>query len=126
MPVHIGEMIKKKAEEKKLSLEDLGKLINRTRQTVSDIYKRKTIDTDLLVNISAALSFDFLSLYYLDEPLKSMRSKELAPYRHEIEDLKKRLSQKEEKIKDLENTISSNSKVIHLLEEERAQYRKRK
>jgi hypothetical protein len=41
-------------------------LINRTRQTVSDIYKRKTIDTDLLVNISAALSFDFLSLYYLD------------------------------------------------------------
>jgi predicted nucleic acid-binding Zn-ribbon protein len=124
MPIHIGELIKSKAEERKLSLEAVGKLINRTRQTVADIYKRQSIDTALLVDISRAFEFDFLDVYYDEEPLKSMKEKELAPFKKEIEELKKEIVHKERRITDLERTIDSNELAIQMLREEQKRYKK--
>ena len=126
MPIHIGELIKSKAEERKLSLETVGKLINRTRQTVADIYKRQSIDTALLVDISRAFEFDFLEVYYDEEPLKSMKDKALAPLKKEIEKLKKELSFKEQRIQDLERTAESNKKLISMLEEKNARNNRKK
>jgi predicted nucleic acid-binding Zn-ribbon protein len=123
MPIHIGEIIKLKADEKNLALEAVGRLINRTRQTVADIYKRQSIDTALLVDISKALEFDFFELYYAEEPLKSMREKELAPFKKEIEGLKRELSNKEQRIADLERTINSNEVAIQVLREEQQRYK---
>jgi transcriptional regulator with XRE-family HTH domain len=126
MPIHIGELIKQKADAKKLSLEDLGKLINRTRQTVGDIYKRKSIDTELLIAISIALDFDFFEIYYSKDPLKRMREKHLLPFKNEIDHLTSQLSLKEQRIKDLERTLESDSKIINLLEEEVKKYTRKK
>jgi hypothetical protein len=36
------------------------------------------MSTDLLITISAALKKDFLSVYYTEEPLKSLRNDEVA------------------------------------------------
>lgn len=124
MPIHIGEIIKSKADEKNLAMEAVGKLINRTRQTVADIYKRQSIDTALLVDVSRALEFDFFELYYGEEPLKSMKEKELAPFKKEIEELKRELAYKEQRIQDLARTISSNELAIQVLKEEQKRYNK--
>lgn len=119
MPIHIGQIIENRAKEKGLSLDEVGKLISKTRQTVADIYKRQSIDTELLLSISRALEFDFFEMYYSEEPLKSMREKELEPYKKEIEELKKLLAYKEQRIVDLERTADSDRKLISYLEEER-------
>ena len=124
MPIHIGELIRSRAEEKKLSQEELGKKISRTKQNVGDIFKRQSIDTELLLAISSALEFDFFDVYYAEEPLKSMREKELEPYRKEIEELKKELAFKAQRIQDLEKIIDSNELAIEVLKEEQKKYRK--
>lgn len=124
--LHIGHLIEQKAKEKKLTLEALGELINRTRQTVGDIYKRQSIDTELLILISKALEFDFFEIYYAEEPLKSLREKALEPYKKEIEELKRQLAHREERIRDLERAAESDKKLISYLEEEREKYAKRK
>lgn len=124
MPIHIGEIIKLKADEKNLALEAVGRLINRTRQTVADIYKRQSIDTALLVDISRALEFDFFEQYYAEEPLKRMRERELAPFKKEIEELKKELAFKEQRIQDLERAAESDRKLINMLEEQNEKYKK--
>lgn len=124
MPIHIGEIIKSKADEKNLVMEAVGKLINRTRQTVADIYKRQSIDTALLVDVSRALEFDFFELYYGEEPLKSMKEKELAPFKKEIEELKRELAYKEQRIQDLERAAESDKKLINILEEQNEKYKK--
>ncbi len=61
--VHIGEKIKLRAKEVRIGPTELGKMINTSKQNVFGIYKRKTVDTELLSNISKALDFDFFSYY---------------------------------------------------------------
>jgi transcriptional regulator with XRE-family HTH domain len=124
MPIHIGEIIKAEAEKQKVSQESLGGMISRSKQNVGDIYKRQSIDTELLLAISKALTFDFFQFYYGEEPLKTIRQRELAGLQKELAESKASLERKQERISDLEETVSSNKKLIHLLEEERARYQK--
>ncbi|MGV3529803.1 MAG: hypothetical protein ACO1OO_12965 [Flavisolibacter sp.] len=116
MPIHIGQQIRKKADDLKISQADLGVKISRTKQTVGDIFKRKSIDTDLLLSICRALEFDFFALYYQEEPLKSLKGKIDEPILQELKETKSELIQKEKRISDLEKTINANEKVIRLLE----------
>lgn len=126
MPIHLGKLIKKEAMRQKYSQSKFGEKINTTKQNVSDIYKRSSIDTALLLTISKALSYDFFAVYYNEEPLKSMKEKELAQYKEEIEELRKTLAIKEDKIRDLERVTSSNEMLINVLKEERKEYKKGK
>ncbi|MDD3522331.1 MAG: helix-turn-helix transcriptional regulator [Bacteroidales bacterium] len=63
--VFIGSIIRQKVKERKLTVSEFAKSINRSRTTVYDIFNRKSIDVDLLLTISKALDFDFLSEIYL-------------------------------------------------------------
>lgn len=65
--IHIGSIIHRKLEESPLSIAEFAERINRTRPTVYDIFRRKSIDTDLLVRISEVLDYDFLREVYLRE-----------------------------------------------------------
>lgn len=125
MSIHIGQMIKEKVTEKRLSQEALGKMINTTKQNVGNIYKRRSIDTQLLLKLCTVLEFDFFEAFYTEEPLKSMRKKETDAFNTEINTLQTILRQKDERIKDLEDLINSNKKLISLMEEEKAQYKKK-
>ena len=65
--IHIGTMIQKKLTEKSMTITEFAAKINKERTTVYDIFERKSIDTELLIEISKALSYDFIRQIYYEE-----------------------------------------------------------
>ena len=63
MELHIGNEIKAVFERKGMSVTEFGRRLNYSRENVYHIFNRQTIDTGLLLSISAILEFDFFSLY---------------------------------------------------------------
>jgi transcriptional regulator with XRE-family HTH domain len=61
--VHIGQKIKRIIEKKGITISSFGKRINKSRENVYDIFKRRTIDTGLLTDISKVLEHDFFQYY---------------------------------------------------------------
>ena len=84
MAIHIGNEIKKRMGELNLPVVTFAKKINRTRNNIYSIYRRKTIDTDLLQKISQVLRLDFFKLYTDN----SIINKEIDELRKRIERLK--------------------------------------
>ncbi len=125
MSIHIGQLIKEKVTEKRLSQEALGKMINTTKQNVGNIYKRRSIDTQLLLKLCVVLEYNFFEAFFNEEPLKTMRKKEIEAFNGEIKALQNIIKQKDERIKDLEEIMNSNKKVISLLEEEKEMYKRK-
>jgi chromosome segregation ATPase len=74
MSIHLGEIVQKTVEVKRLTYKEFGALIHRNEKTIPDIYERAAMSTDLLLAISKALNTDFFALFYLEEPLKSLRN----------------------------------------------------
>ena len=99
MKVHIGEKIKKRADELKIGTTELGRLINTSKQNVYGIFKRSSIDAELLYEVSKALRFNFFQFYDTPELAKfeSKTSKELDTLRKENEKLKSELRVVKEK-----------------------------
>jgi transcriptional regulator with XRE-family HTH domain len=62
-PVHIGKQIKEVFEKRGYTVAEFARRINMSRENVYSIFKRKTIDTGLLLNISKVLEHDFFVLY---------------------------------------------------------------
>jgi hypothetical protein len=67
--VHIGKKIKEVWRESRLKGTEFAALINRDRQVIYDIFKRESIDTDLLKQISKVLKHDFFRYYSSDLPV---------------------------------------------------------
>ncbi len=61
--MHIGQEIKKKLQERHLTVVSFAAEIPCTRANVYKIFKQKSIDTDQLLRISKILNFDFFELY---------------------------------------------------------------
>lgn len=62
--IHIGKLIEEQMKLKKYSTAKLADELGCKRQNVYDIFRRKSIDTDLLVKISKLLEYDFLDIVY--------------------------------------------------------------
>lgn len=113
----IGEFVKKLAEEANLSPTAFGKKINTSLNNAKDIYKRTSIDSELLLQISKELNKNVFSYYDDKEPIASLRKAEIESLRSEIDQLKhengilKSLIQKNDLI------IGLQSKYIAELEE---------
>src|SRR6478609_8509660 len=69
--VHIGKKIKEVWKNSRLKGTEFATLINRDRQVIYDIFKRESIDTDLLKQISKVLNHDFFKYYSLDMAMVS-------------------------------------------------------
>lgn len=65
--IHIGGEIERRAKELNLGPTELGRRIAKTKSNVRDIFKRQSIDTELLKKISEALNYDFFELYNIHE-----------------------------------------------------------
>lgn len=61
--LHIGNIIRAKLLEKKMTVAELAKKINRSREATRDMLNKKSINTDLLLVISNALHYDFFKEY---------------------------------------------------------------
>jgi len=66
MAINIGEKIKLRAKQLRIGPTELGKMINTSKQNIYGIYKRKTVDTETLRKLSAALDYDFFELYRIN------------------------------------------------------------
>ena len=62
--MHIGEQIQKELRRQERTVTWLARKLCCNRQNVYDIFRRATIDTELLLRISLALEFNFFTLYY--------------------------------------------------------------
>ena len=58
--VHIGQMIKVVFESSGMSVAEFARQINCDRTNIYTIFRRRTIDVELLVNISNVLNHNFL------------------------------------------------------------------
>ena len=63
--VNIGKQIKDVFDKKGFTVTEFARRINKSRENVYSIFKRKTIDTGLLTTISIILEYDFFKLYNL-------------------------------------------------------------
>src|SRR5438128_1995342 len=63
--IHIGEKIRQRAKELRIGPTELAKLINTSKQNLYGIFKRKSLDTELLNKISGVLNYNFFR-YYID------------------------------------------------------------
>lgn len=64
--IHIGKQIKALVEERGFSITEFAKRINKSRENAYSIFSRKTLDTGLLLKISAVLEFDFFKQFSSD------------------------------------------------------------
>ncbi|MGL4596729.1 MAG: hypothetical protein ACRCYO_04325 [Bacteroidia bacterium] len=96
MALHIGKVIRNRIESSGMNKSEFARRINSTPQNVYSIFKRKSLDTEMLHEISRVLDFDFFQ-YYTDgasslphSDIKtilpaSLISQELAEARRELE-----------------------------------------
>jgi len=65
--IHIGSIVEEKFKEKSMTITEFADKIHRERSTVYSIFARKSIDIELLIDISKALDYDFIRKVYYDE-----------------------------------------------------------
>ena len=61
--VNIGEEIKKRLEERKMSKSEFARRIGAQQQHINRVFEKDTIETKRLEAVSEALDFNFFSLY---------------------------------------------------------------
>lgn len=61
--VHIGEEIKKRLDDKKMSKSEFARRIGAQQQHINRVFEKDTIETKRLVAVSEALDFNFFSLF---------------------------------------------------------------
>ena len=60
---HLGTFIKNKVKEKGITVAEFARRIHCTRRNIYQIYKKNSLDTDLIKRISLALEIDLLSTF---------------------------------------------------------------
>ena len=120
MAIHIGKEIRKQADKHKIGATELGKLLNKSRETVYDIFERESVDTELLLVCCRVLSHDFFNYYYSEEPLATFRKAEVDNWIEQIKTLTERLAieQNHSIIKD-ELIANQRENIKHLKKEQR-------
>lgn len=88
----LGELIKSVALERRISAGALAEKINTSKQNIYGIYRRNSIDTELLTKICKALDYDFFQ--HFSAPYNGIVSYREYP---EIENLERQLRDTEEK-----------------------------
>jgi DNA-binding Xre family transcriptional regulator len=61
--VNIGAEVEKVAKTRRMSSASIAKKLGKARSNMNHIFKRKTIDTDLLYKLCIILDFNFFDLY---------------------------------------------------------------
>jgi hypothetical protein len=97
--LHIGEKIRARAKDLRVGPTELARQIKTSKQNVYGIYRRASIDTELLQKLSRALEFDFFAYYASGvKPEKILtvqetsgnRNEELASLRRELQDMREK------------------------------------
>lgn len=117
MAEKIGQLIKRVAESQGFSQKSFGEKINKTKQGVASIYRRATIDTDLLKEISIVLNYDFFAYLYVDPSLQKFKNEEYSKWQDKIDELIDKLEASNKLTTSQEETLIVQRKLIIQLEE---------
>ena len=71
--IHIGNIIKEKWVEKAMTVTEFSTHLHLSRTAAYAIFKRKSIDINLLIKISEVLDYDFIRHVYLPEMLQKVQ-----------------------------------------------------
>ncbi len=61
--IHVGSLIEKLIQERKMCPERICKFFNFSETKLKEIYKEKSLNTDILLKFSKLLDYDFFRLY---------------------------------------------------------------
>lgn len=73
--IHIGQLVEERIKEMGITKAEFGRRISTSRQNVNTILKKKSLDSEMLGNISEVLNFDFFT-YYGPDCVKKRKNKE--------------------------------------------------
>ena len=72
--LHIGQLIREQLKEDQRNASWLAREIGCTRNHVYKVFRKSSLDTDLLLHISKAIQFNFFH-YYTAELYESMKAR---------------------------------------------------
>jgi len=61
--IHIGEAIKEVVDQREIAMERICNFLKKDEDFVQNVYKSKSIDTDILLRWAKLLEYDFFRLY---------------------------------------------------------------
>lgn len=118
MSLHIGKLIRKHLEELGMTKSEFARRLDTSPQNIYGIFKRKSIDTELLKNISTILNYDFFQ-YYASGAL--FVSEERAPYGKErvvsALDLQREMEKLKKEYDVVRNENSYLKEIVQLMKE---------
>lgn len=107
-PVEIGQKIKEVFDQRQMKLTDFADELGTVRQNVYRIFKKRHLDTGLLLKISQVLNHNFFQ-YYVDDPAERNDEK--------IQLLKSETSDFQKQIDLSKKEVDYLRKIIKLMEE---------
>ena len=119
MFIHIGQIIYRLIKQKGFKAKFVAEQINVSESSLFKIYTRETIDIDKLIRLSVLLETNLFLHYTESKPLKIIFEKETAPLRLQIEQQQNSLTQKDKRIKELEDMKDTLQKMITLMENQK-------
>ena len=87
--IHIGSRIREVLVKKQMTISEFAGRISRDRTTLYNIFKRKSLDIELLLLISNALDFDFIHEVYFPKNNGKSSSKILISFDIEKNEVRK-------------------------------------
>ncbi len=122
--MHLGKKIKEEVKRQGISISEFSRRINRTRSVAYDIFKRESVDTELLTQIGKVLRVDFFTSLRKEYPLPvgQSRTSEHPGY---ILKLEKELEVLREENRLLKTELQYLKKIITLLEKGAGKSRKK-
>lgn len=96
MGIHAGKMVKEVFAASGMTVSELGRRVQTTRQNIYRIFERESIDTALLLRLGKALSHDFFG-YYTEPMLAAKAGKDNTVLNKEVESLQRELADIKEK-----------------------------
>lgn len=116
-PVEIGQKIKEVFDNRHMKLTDFADELGTVRQNVYRIFRKRHLDTGLLVKISQVLDHNFFQ-YYLT-PVSETEDEKLNTIKRELTDYEKQLELSKKEIDYLRKIIKlmeEKSELIQLME----------
>jgi DNA-binding Xre family transcriptional regulator len=116
MSLHIGKLIQQQAKESKIGPTEFGNKLNTTSQNIYAIYKRKSIDTDLLMKICIVLNYNFFIELAKDKQLAGFKPNDAIQAEARLSSVEQYNKILSEKIELLNELVNQQKKHILLLE----------
>jgi transcriptional regulator with XRE-family HTH domain len=108
--VEIGQKIKEVFDKRQMKLTDFADQLGTVRQNVYRIFKKRHLDTGLLLKISQVLNHNFFQ-YYVSSPVREDESTE------SLSGMKKEISEQSNQLELAKKEVDYLRKIIKLMEE---------